>query len=50
MQVIVIFEFNGLDPNSERADQIIDEISKSCETMRKDFDADACFIDDAKSD
>jgi hypothetical protein len=50
MRVIVIFEFNGLDPNSEKAEQIIHEIGKSCETMRIGFDADTCFIDDVESD
>jgi len=50
MRVIVVFEFNGLDPNSEKADQIVDEIGKSCETMQKNFGADTCFIDDTESD
>jgi hypothetical protein len=50
MRVIVVFEFEGLDPNSEVADQIVDEIGKSCETMGIAFDANACYVDDCKGD
>jgi hypothetical protein len=48
MRVIVVFEFEGVDPNSEQADQIVDEIGKSCEVMRKDFGANACYVDDCE--
>jgi hypothetical protein len=33
MRVIVVFEFEGVDPNSEKADQIIEEMTEECETM-----------------
>jgi hypothetical protein len=46
MKVLVAFEFEGLDPNCERADQIINEISESCETMGIAFDANSCYVDD----
>ena len=48
MRVIVIFEFEGLDAYSEKADQIVEEIGKSCETMQTAFDASACWIDDVE--
>jgi hypothetical protein len=50
MRVFVVFEFEGLDPNSEQADQIVDEIGKDCETMRIAFDASNCYVDDCKGD
>jgi hypothetical protein len=50
MRVIVIFEFDGVDPNSEEADQIVEQISESCETMQVGFDASACWVDDVVAD
>ena len=50
MKVIVIFEFKGVDPDSDQADEILAEISESCETMQVGFDADACWVDDAVAD
>ena len=47
MKVSVIFEFEEVDPDSEKADQIVEEIGKSCETMKIGFGADDCYIDDA---
>jgi hypothetical protein len=46
MRVIVVFEFEGVDPNSEKADQIIEEMTEECETMGIAFDATNCWIDD----
>ena len=45
MRVIVIFEFEGVDPNSPEADEIVAEITESCETMRIGFDANACWVE-----
>jgi len=50
MRVIVVFEFKGVEPNSGKADQIIEEISEACETMGVGFNADGCWIDDAVAD
>ena len=47
MTVLVAFEFEGLDPNCEEADQLINEIGEECETMGIAFDASACYIDNA---
>ena len=47
MKVTVVFEFDGVDPNSPEADEIVAEITESCETMRIGFDANACWVDDA---
>lgn len=46
MKVLVAFEFDGLDPDSEKADQIVDEIGKACEKMGIAFDASSCYVDD----
>ena len=46
MRVIVVFEFEGVNPDSEKADQIIEEMTEECETMRIAFDATNCWIDD----
>ena len=50
MKVIVIFEFEGVDPNSEQADQIVEGISEACETMGVGFDASSCYVDDCVAD
>ena len=47
MKVLVAFEFEGIDPNSETADQIINDIGRSCGSMGIAFDASACYVDDA---
>jgi len=46
MRVIVVFEFEGIDPDSREADQIIEEMTEECETMGIAFDATNCWIDD----
>jgi hypothetical protein len=46
MRVIVIFEFEGVEPDSPEADQIIGEMTEECETMGIAFDASNCWIDD----
>lgn len=45
MIVYVAFKYNGVDPNGNRADKIIEEMTESCETMRIGFDANECWID-----
>lgn len=50
MKVLVAFEFEGVDPDSEQADQIVDEIGEACETMGISFNASSCYVDDCKSD
>jgi len=47
MRVLVTFEFEGVDPDSPEADQIVAEITESCETMRIGFNATECWVDDA---
>jgi hypothetical protein len=49
MRVVVIFEFEGVDADGEQADQIVEEISRSCETMQNAFDASACWVDEANN-
>jgi hypothetical protein len=46
MRVIVIFEFEDIEPDSGEADRIIEEMTEECETMRIAFDASNCWIDD----
>jgi hypothetical protein len=47
MIVYVAFKFEGVDPNSERAKQIVREITESCEVMQIGFDANDCWVDNA---
>jgi L-alanine-DL-glutamate epimerase-like enolase superfamily enzyme len=47
MIVYVAFKFDGVKPDSERADAIVREITESCETMQIGFDANACWVDNA---
>jgi hypothetical protein len=46
MRVIVIFEFEGVEPDSPEADQIVGEMTEECERMCIAFDASNCWIDD----
>jgi hypothetical protein len=48
MRVIVVFEFEGIDPNGEQADQIVDDVGRACESMRVVFGANACYVDDCE--
>ena len=48
MRVIVVFEFEGVDADGEQADQMVESIGESCETMGVGFGASACFIDDVE--
>ena len=50
MKVIVIFEFEGVEPNSGEADKIIENMTEECETMGIAFDATNCWIDDCVAD
>lgn len=47
MIVYVAFKFEGVDPNSERADEIVREITEACEVMQIGFDANDCWVDNA---
>jgi hypothetical protein len=50
MRVIVCIEFDGVDPDSEQADVIVNNITESCEHMQIDFNASGCFVEDALGD
>ena len=46
MKILVAIEFEGVEPNSEQADQIIEMVGDACETIGVGFDASSCYIDD----
>jgi L-alanine-DL-glutamate epimerase-like enolase superfamily enzyme len=50
MIVYVAFKFDGVDPDSPEADEIVREITESCETMQIGFDANNCWVEDAVFD
>ena len=50
MRVFLCIDFDGVDPDSEQADDIVDEISEACERMQISFNASNCFVDDALGD
>lgn len=47
MIVYVAFKFDKVKPNTKRADEIVQEIMESCETMQIGFDANGCWVDEA---
>ena len=49
MKVLVAFEFEGVEADSEMADTILNDVTKSCETMRIGLGADSCWVDDAQN-
>jgi len=46
MRAIVIFEFEGVDPDSPEADEIVEFMTDACEYLREKFDSTACYVDD----
>jgi hypothetical protein len=46
MRVIVIFEFEGVEPIVLKQTLIIEAMTGDCETMGIAFDANNCWIDD----
>jgi hypothetical protein len=50
MRVILAIDFEDVDADSEQADQIIQEIGQSCETMRVGLNASSCFVHDVEQD
>ena len=49
MIVYVAFEYEGVDPNSFAADEIMNMITKECQYMGDRFSANACWVDDAEA-
>lgn len=50
MKVIVVYEFDGLDLDSEDADMVIDNIARMTHHTGRDLQATACWIDEAMYD
>ena len=50
MRVIICIEFDGVDPDSEKADAIVNEITDSCKHIQIGFNASGCFVEDALGD
>ena len=50
MRVIICIEFDGVDPDSEKADAIVKEIGEAYEHMQIGFNASGCFVEDALGD
>jgi hypothetical protein len=50
MKVLVAFEFEGVDPNSEEADEIVEFMTDECEHLQDKFGATACWVDNAQGD
>jgi hypothetical protein len=48
LRVTVVFEFNNVEPGTERDESIVMSITEACETMQTGFDANACWVDDAE--
>ena len=46
MKVIVVFEFEDVEVNSPRADEIVQDITDECYRMKVAFDANACYVED----
>lgn len=44
MRVLVIFEFEDVEVNSESANTIVQQITDSTENMRVAFDAQGCWV------
>jgi hypothetical protein len=47
MIVYVAFQFDGVEPNSKRADEINEMLAESCDAMQEGFEASGCWVDNA---
>ena len=47
MIIYVAFKFDGVDPISERADEIVAGLTVACEFMQIGTNADECWVVDA---
>jgi hypothetical protein len=47
MQVVVIFEFENVEPDTPKEDEIINSMIEETERMRVAFDANDCWVDNA---
>lgn len=50
MIITVCLEFEGVDSNSEVADEIVDHVTVACKDLQAQFGADSCWVDDAQDD
>lgn len=50
MIVYVAFEFDGVDPDSPEADEIVGNLTGACDAMQEGFEATAVWIDNAQGD
>jgi len=48
LRVTVVFEFHDVEPDTDRASQIVASISEACETMQAGFDANDCWVSSTK--
>lgn len=49
MIVYIALEYEGVDPNSFTADEIMNMITKECQYMGDRFGANACWVEDAEA-
>ena len=51
LRVVVMLEFNDIsDPNSPKADEIVQAVTDECYRMRVAFDANECWVEDVYVD
>lgn len=46
MRVVVILEFDDVDPGSPEDDNIVNMIGDNCSTIRLEYGASNCWLDD----
>ena len=50
MRITLCLEFDGVDSNSERADEIVDQVTSACKDLQGRFSATSCWVDDAQDE
>lgn len=50
MKVIIAMQFDGVDPNSPEADEIVEFLTSECDELCAEYGANACWVDDAEAD
>ena len=48
LRVVVVFEFQDVEPGTERDESIVMSITEACETMQTGFDANDCWVSSTK--
>lgn len=48
MRVTIVLEFHDVEPGTDHDERVIDTLVNACDSIESRFDADACWVHEAK--